>query len=197
MKIVFKFTISLFLACPAGTYGQNCSSHCGHCSNRTSCDHVTGQCRQGCLDGYHGDLCQDGLLTFFFLFVCLYITTLDHTIVPFLWLYLALLVFFNCIIYYLRHSMLLSVYSIAFVAFCNSFFFFLKPKQTSRAICRILSSVQLWLFSLAWWSYVCKLPTVSSCVCTSWLFLLFDLCMTCFILKPWGLMQEVFLQPMS
>lgn len=43
-------------------YGENCSNQCaGHCRDRYSCNHVTGQCYRGCEAGWTGDLCNKGI----------------------------------------------------------------------------------------------------------------------------------------
>nr|XP_022305540.1 multiple epidermal growth factor-like domains protein 10 [Crassostrea virginica] len=48
--------------CDDGLYGQNCNKNCsgisGHCMNITSCNHVTGQCDNGCSHGWHGPYCE-------------------------------------------------------------------------------------------------------------------------------------------
>lgn len=49
-------TMSLTV-CSNGTYGENCVSTCGNCVNDTICDSVTGNCDQGCTDGYVEPLC--------------------------------------------------------------------------------------------------------------------------------------------
>ncbi|XP_062618977.1 multiple epidermal growth factor-like domains protein 11, partial [Saccostrea cucullata] len=40
----------VFLECKKGFYGRNCSLPCGHCGNKTTCDHVTGFCPSGFCD---------------------------------------------------------------------------------------------------------------------------------------------------
>lgn len=49
-----------FLECSAGYYGENCSVSCGHCLNKTACDHITGICIQGCEPGYQAVNCTQG-----------------------------------------------------------------------------------------------------------------------------------------
>lgn len=60
-----KIKIPMFWArlslsgCDSYTYGPNCKLHCGHCLNEEPCDLNTGQCQNGCLPGFKGDLCKD------------------------------------------------------------------------------------------------------------------------------------------
>lgn len=49
-----------FTACDVGTYGENCSTLCGHCFETKQCHHINGTCINGCNSGYHGLLCTDG-----------------------------------------------------------------------------------------------------------------------------------------
>lgn len=40
---------------------MNCNERCsGHCINNKPCHHVSGECSNGCKDGYIGLLCNDG-----------------------------------------------------------------------------------------------------------------------------------------
>lgn len=49
------------IECGEGWFGVNCSEQCtGHCRNRTSCNHVTGQCDEGCGTGWKGSMCDIG-----------------------------------------------------------------------------------------------------------------------------------------
>lgn len=48
-----------------GWYGENCNRRCtGHCKDGTTCNHVTGQCNEGCDAGWTGFMCDKG--DFFF-----------------------------------------------------------------------------------------------------------------------------------
>lgn len=47
----------LFSECN-GTYGNNCNETCGHCRDKTTCDHVYGSCATGCSPGYSGTHCK-------------------------------------------------------------------------------------------------------------------------------------------
>ncbi|XP_076448634.1 uncharacterized protein LOC143285262 [Babylonia areolata] len=50
--------------CPRYLYGQDCGQHCGHCKNDDVCNVVTGNCPDGCDDGYDGlrcDTCERNL----------------------------------------------------------------------------------------------------------------------------------------
>ena len=54
-KIIF-YELDLFLECPEGNYGKNCSKEC-NCQNGGVCNKVIGSC--DCLEpGYYGDKCQ-------------------------------------------------------------------------------------------------------------------------------------------
>lgn len=47
--------------CKEGFYGANCSKQCyGNCRDNAACDHVTGQCKGGCEEGWTGLLCEKG-----------------------------------------------------------------------------------------------------------------------------------------
>ncbi|KAF4527577.1 hypothetical protein B566_EDAN015818, partial [Ephemera danica] len=49
----------LFPACPAGRFGPDCSQSCrGHCKNDLPCNHVTGECHNGCAGGWQGSDCS-------------------------------------------------------------------------------------------------------------------------------------------
>ena len=45
-----------FLACTVGSFGTECSGTC-HCADDGPCDVVTGECAQGCADGWMGQAC--------------------------------------------------------------------------------------------------------------------------------------------
>lgn len=54
------------IECVIGWYGENCNRRCaGHCKDGTTCNHVTGQCNEGCDTGWTGFMCDKGN---FFLF---------------------------------------------------------------------------------------------------------------------------------
>ncbi|XP_076448640.1 uncharacterized protein LOC143285267 [Babylonia areolata] len=44
-------------ACPAGLYGVQCNQTCGHCQSDSQCHHVSGECLQGCAEGFTGTHC--------------------------------------------------------------------------------------------------------------------------------------------
>lgn len=49
----------MFLDCPHGYYGVGCRGICsGHCMREEPCDHVSGECSNGCLDGFTGERCN-------------------------------------------------------------------------------------------------------------------------------------------
>ena len=58
------------IECDGGKYGQNCSKACGFCSESQQCDTKNGTCKNGCSNGYIGDMCTKGdyqNIFFFFL----------------------------------------------------------------------------------------------------------------------------------
>lgn len=48
------------LECDEGTFGQNCSSVCGHCLDKKQCNNINGTCPNGCDSGYQGSHCTEG-----------------------------------------------------------------------------------------------------------------------------------------
>lgn len=53
--------IFFIIECGKGWYGDNCRQQCkGYCKDGTSCNHVTGQCDEGCDAGWTGKLCDNG-----------------------------------------------------------------------------------------------------------------------------------------
>lgn len=45
--------------CPRELFGHKCEGKCSkHCINNQTCNHVTGICPAGCIDGYRGDNCN-------------------------------------------------------------------------------------------------------------------------------------------
>ncbi|XP_062573679.1 uncharacterized protein LOC134235558 [Saccostrea cucullata] len=45
--------------CPGGLYGKLCKRQCaGHCRGNRTCDHVTGNCKEGCAAGWIGKQCD-------------------------------------------------------------------------------------------------------------------------------------------
>lgn len=40
---------------------MNCSHQCsGHCRGNTICNHATGHCNKGCVEGWTGNKCETG-----------------------------------------------------------------------------------------------------------------------------------------
>lgn len=50
----------MFLACPDGTFGTDCSMQCGKCRGVGQCNHIDGTCKNGCEIGYSGSKCTEG-----------------------------------------------------------------------------------------------------------------------------------------
>lgn len=47
------------LACPGGTFGENCTERCNRtCADRKACRNTDGYCVDGCIPGYTGDKCD-------------------------------------------------------------------------------------------------------------------------------------------
>lgn len=46
--------------CPPGQFGLDCKNRCSEqCMNKEPCDHVSGYCKSGCLDGFIGTHCNN------------------------------------------------------------------------------------------------------------------------------------------
>ncbi|XP_062589300.1 multiple epidermal growth factor-like domains protein 10, partial [Saccostrea cucullata] len=43
--------------CKPGKYGRNCTERCGFCKDKQPCNSVTGNCANGCSEGFYGDKC--------------------------------------------------------------------------------------------------------------------------------------------
>ena len=52
------YTLFSFVACPLGTYDYACREICGECYQRQSCNHMNGNCADGCKEGFKGELCK-------------------------------------------------------------------------------------------------------------------------------------------
>ena len=71
MSLLRKLSI-LLQECPEDWYGLDCKQLCsGNCKGKAVCNHVTGQCDEGCAAGWKGTLCDQGLQMWFF---CNYFT---------------------------------------------------------------------------------------------------------------------------
>lgn len=44
--------------CDNGTFGTNCDSKCGYCSENVTCNSLNGRCYNGCALGHSGDFCN-------------------------------------------------------------------------------------------------------------------------------------------
>lgn len=55
------FFLVLGADCPPGYFGEGCREGCSdHCIKNELCDHITGECSNGCQDGYTGVRCDKG-----------------------------------------------------------------------------------------------------------------------------------------
>lgn len=53
--------IYIHIECREGLYGEKCSQLCsGNCKDNKTCNHVTGQCDEGCTTGWRGAMCNYG-----------------------------------------------------------------------------------------------------------------------------------------
>lgn len=53
--------IYILIECEEGLYGERCSQRCfGHCKFNVTCNHVNGQCDEGCTTGWTGAMCDKG-----------------------------------------------------------------------------------------------------------------------------------------
>ena len=60
----YNFMLLISTVCPVGQYGINCSYNCsGHCAGSSSslCYHSDGSCRDGCVAGWTGSVCDQGM----------------------------------------------------------------------------------------------------------------------------------------
>ncbi|XP_061170702.1 multiple epidermal growth factor-like domains protein 11 [Saccostrea echinata] len=61
--VLYSVANSYGYVCQGGWYGLECKLRCfGHCRNNAFCNHVTGQCDNGCAEGWKGiySECKDG-----------------------------------------------------------------------------------------------------------------------------------------
>ncbi|XP_065938473.1 receptor-type tyrosine-protein phosphatase epsilon isoform X3 [Magallana gigas] len=57
---VIGLCLAVAYECPLGYFGKGCTEHCsGHCIKGEPCDHISGECTNGCQDGYTGVRCSD------------------------------------------------------------------------------------------------------------------------------------------
>lgn len=48
------------IECPAGQFGSGCIKRCSeYCLIRDRCNHISGECKNGCLDGFVGTHCNN------------------------------------------------------------------------------------------------------------------------------------------
>lgn len=55
---VWLFVCCYISVCDNGTFGTNCDSKCGHCSENVTCNSLNGRCYNGCALGHSGDFCN-------------------------------------------------------------------------------------------------------------------------------------------
>lgn len=63
MPCFWKYDIPIlffiFVECSLGFFGDKCKNKCSrYCLNNDSCDHISGVCPRGCIDGYNGSRCN-------------------------------------------------------------------------------------------------------------------------------------------
>ena len=52
------FNLLISVECQPGLYGIECKDNCSkHCLDPMNCDHMTGQCVDGCANGWIGQKC--------------------------------------------------------------------------------------------------------------------------------------------
>lgn len=49
----------LLIACPSGTFGEECSEKCSDSCRGKKCNEITGKCTDGCLPGKTGAHCDE------------------------------------------------------------------------------------------------------------------------------------------
>ena len=60
-----RFCECYFTECDVGLFGNNCSKNCSvTCENPGVCHKVTGHCNGSCLEGWEGDMCENGKYVF-------------------------------------------------------------------------------------------------------------------------------------
>ena len=61
-------TFILLKECTAGWYGLDCKQQCsGQCKENIVCNHVSGQCNEGCAVGWRGNDCNKYIPKLYFL----------------------------------------------------------------------------------------------------------------------------------
>lgn len=59
MKLCGQLFFSQNSACPLRSFGQDCSKKC--IDTCAGCNIVNGMCDSGCIPGWKGDLCKEGI----------------------------------------------------------------------------------------------------------------------------------------
>ena len=54
-KIIIKY---IFSVCADYSWGDKCENFCGSCKDGAICNQVTGDCPNGCSDGWYGNRCD-------------------------------------------------------------------------------------------------------------------------------------------
>lgn len=60
LLIWLQYTGFVLIECPPGYFGKGCRERCsGHCIRDEPCDHINGECSNGCQDGYIWSRCSE------------------------------------------------------------------------------------------------------------------------------------------
>lgn len=60
LLIWLQYTGFVLIECPPGYFGKGCRERCsGHCIRDEPCDHINGECSNGCQDGYIWARCSE------------------------------------------------------------------------------------------------------------------------------------------
>lgn len=59
--LFWKYVLLLISECKSNTYGANCNMTCGNCLKKEQCNHISGNCRNGCDRGFQKPKCNTGI----------------------------------------------------------------------------------------------------------------------------------------
>ena len=54
------YQVYFVIECDENQYGLECNTSCGNCFLGEQCHHLTGNCPDGCDEGFFGDKCDKG-----------------------------------------------------------------------------------------------------------------------------------------